>query len=81
MAVGRTPNPCSVGSTPASPAKVLIEEAWQAFEKVEHFPEDEPDGLINLITLRNKIPRLLRELKALHDAGKKKPSPDFSDEG
>jgi hypothetical protein len=24
MAVGRTPNPCSVGSTPASPAKVLI---------------------------------------------------------
>lgn len=66
---------------PSDRIGVLIEEAWQAFEKVEHFPEDEPDGLINLITLRNKVPRLLRELKALHDAGKKKPPPDFSDEG
>ncbi|CAA2142784.1 hypothetical protein [Hyphomicrobium sp. ghe19] len=45
---------------PTDRVAVMIEEAWQELAKVDHFPEDKPDGIVKLISLRNLMPDILR---------------------
>ena len=68
---------------PNDPVEVLIAKAREKFKKVEHFPEDSPTGMIDLISLRNLVPELIRHLKVLNDERKKSPaaSPPSGEEG